>query len=78
MIPRTHGNGRSDMPRPATGKTPVRHIRLGDEIWEPIERAAREDGTTATAIVKAALAEYMAKRARRRRAEQAKGDQTDG
>lgn len=71
MIPRTHNNGRSDMARPSSGgPTPVRHIRLGDEIWEPVERAAKEDGTTATAIVKAALAEYMAKRARLRRPQQ--------
>lgn len=67
MITRTHRNGSSDMPRPKTGVTPVRHIRLGDEIWEQVERAAEEDETTATAIVKTALAEYMAKRARQRR-----------
>jgi len=64
------------MPRPKTGVTPVRHIRLGDEIWEQVERAAAEDNTTATAIVKAALAEYMAKRAKRRRL-QAKERVTD-
>lgn len=66
MIARTHRNGSSDMPRPKTGVTPVRHIRLGDEIWEQVERAAEEDETTATAIVKTALAEYMAKRAKQR------------
>jgi hypothetical protein len=69
MIARTHRNGSSGMPRPKTGVTPVRHIRLGDEIWELVERAAHEDETTATAIVKEALAEYMAKRARQRRAQ---------
>lgn len=72
MITRTHRNGSSDMPRPATGKTPVRHIRLGDEIWEPVQQAASEDGMTATDLVKIALAEYMAKRARQRRAQRAK------
>lgn len=72
MITRTHRNGSSDMPRPKTGETPVRHIRLGDEIWDQVERAAGEDGTTATAIVKVALAEYMAKRARQRRAQKVK------
>lgn len=56
------------MARPRTGTTPVRHLRIGDEIWEQVERAAGEDGTTATAIVKEALADYLAKRARRRRA----------
>lgn len=55
------------MPRPKTGTTPVRHIRLGDEIWDPVVQAAEEDGVTATDIVKTALADYMAKRARQRR-----------
>lgn len=73
MIARTHRNGSSDMPRPATGTTPVRHIRLGDEIWEPVQQAATEDGMTATDVVKVALAEYMAKRARQRRALKTKG-----
>lgn len=54
------------MPRPKTGETPIRHIRLGDEIWEPVELAAREDATTVTAIVKEALRDYIAKRALRR------------
>lgn len=57
---------RSEVPRPATGKTPVRNVRIGDEIWEQVERAADEDGTTVTAIVKAALLEYVAKRAKQR------------
>lgn len=72
MITRTHGNGSSDMPRPKTGETPVRHIRVGDEIWDPVVEAAKEDGMTATDLVKAALAEYMAKRARQRRAQKTK------
>ncbi len=72
MIPRnTHTNGSDDVPRPATGKTPVRNVRIGDEIWEQVERAAEEDSTTATAIVKEALLEYIAKRAKRRRTHKA-------
>lgn len=67
---------RPDVPRPATGKTPVRNVRIGDEIWEQVERAAHEDGTTATAIVKEALLEYVAKRAKQR-ARKAK-EQADG
>lgn len=67
MIARTHRNGRPGMPRPKTGVTPVRHIRIGDEIWEQVERAAEEDSTTATAIVKTALLEHLAKRAKQRR-----------
>ncbi len=74
MIPcNTRATGRSEVPRPATGKTPVRNIRIGDEIWEQVERAAHEDGTTASAIVKEALLEYVAKRAKQR-ARKAKAD----
>lgn len=57
------------MPRPATGHTPRRSIRLGDEIWEQVEYVAALDGTTATGVVKAALMEYIAKRRRQERAE---------
>lgn len=77
MIPRTHENGSLTMPRPRTGETPVRHIRLGDEIWEPVVRAAEEDGTTATEIVKIALAEHMAKRARQKRAQRARREDAE-
>lgn len=56
------------MPRPATGRTPVRHIRIGDEIWEQVVRLADLDQTTATEIVKTALREYIAKRRRQERA----------
>lgn len=67
MIACTHTPGSPSMPRPATGKTPVRHIRIGDEIWEQVERIAGLDGTSATAVVKTALAEYIAKRRRQER-----------
>lgn len=76
MIPVRTKTGGPIVPRPKTGETPVRHMRLGDEIWEQVERAASEDQTTNTAIVKTALMEYMAKRAkqRRRAQEEARND----
>jgi hypothetical protein len=67
---------RPDVPRPATGKTPVRNVRIGDEIWSQIQLAAQEDSTTDTAIVKQALLDYIAKRAKQR-ARKAK-EQADG
>ena len=73
MIPCTHDAGRTAVARPKTGETPIRRVRLGDEIWEQVERAAAEDGTTNTAIVKEALADYFAKRARQRRARRLAG-----
>jgi len=72
MIPCTHTLGRSAMPRPKTGETPVRNVRLGDEIWEQVEWIAGEDGTSNTAVVKEALQEYIAKRRRLYRTQQAK------
>lgn len=77
MIPCTHEPGSTAVARPKTGETPIRRVRLGDEIWEQVERAAREDDTSNTAIVKTALADYMAKRARQRRAQRTKGDDSD-
>lgn len=68
MIPCTHETGRSAVARPKTGQTPIRHVRLGDEIWEQVERAAAEDESNNTAIVRQALLEYFAKRAKQRRA----------
>lgn len=79
MIACTHTTGSTSMPRPATGHTPRRSIRLGDEIWEQVEHVAALDGTTATGVVKAALMEYIAKRRRQERAERvrSKGAETE-
>lgn len=75
MIPCTQKLGSSAVPRPKTGTTPIRHIRLGDEIWEQVEWIASEDGSTNTDVVKTALQEYIAKRRRMHRTQQAKGGQ---
>lgn len=63
MIPCTQEPGRA-VARPRTGETPIRHARIGDEIWEQVERFAEQDGTSNTEIVKTALTEYIAKRRR--------------
>jgi hypothetical protein len=60
------------MPRPATGQTPVRHVRIGDEIWEQVEWIADQDDCTLTDVVKTALTEYIAKRRRQERAKRQK------
>ncbi|MFI6513615.1 hypothetical protein ACIBCT_38930 [Streptosporangium sp. NPDC050855] len=56
------------MARPKTGETPIRHIRIGDEIWDQVEWVAEQDGCTNTDVVKKALGEYIAKRRRQQRA----------
>lgn len=42
------------VPRPATGKTPVRNLRVVDEVWKPALAAARSssDGTITDVIIK--------------------------
>jgi hypothetical protein len=49
----------SDVPRPATGKTPVRNFRIRDAIYAPARRIAKVRGDSLTAIVEKALAAYV-------------------
>lgn len=48
------------MPRPATGETPKRNIRVETDIWEAAQARAAEEKRTMTAVVKAYLARYGA------------------
>ena len=50
------------MPRPRTGETPRRFIRIDDERWSKVRKAAAEDGTTSTEIVKRAIDEHLDRR----------------
>lgn len=55
------------MPRPKTGETPIRHVRIDKETWDRVEQAAEEDGTTSTGVVKRAITEHLNKRDRQKR-----------
>ena len=55
------------MPRPKTGETPIRHVRIDDDRWAKVELAANEDGTTKSDVVKRAIDEHISKRERRKR-----------
>ncbi|MGH3284426.1 MAG: hypothetical protein ACRDPD_07035 [Streptosporangiaceae bacterium] len=46
------------MPRPPTGKTPVRNHRSPDETWLPALAKTVADGTTMTDLINPVLAEY--------------------
>jgi hypothetical protein len=48
------------MPRPATGKTPVRNLRVPDHIWEPALAKAHAEGKTLTEVITAYLRRYIA------------------
>lgn len=43
--------------------TPLRAIRVPDEIWAAVNARAATEGTTSTAVVLAALTAYLADRA---------------
>lgn len=59
MIPWTQRQGRS-VPRPRTGETPIRHVRVADKVWDQIGAIAAEQGRTVTAVVLDALNRYIA------------------
>ncbi|MEU2339943.1 YlcI/YnfO family protein [Streptomyces sp. NPDC013172] len=48
--------------RPATGKTPVRNIRVPDGLWEAAKAKAKAEGRTLTDVIVAALHRYVASR----------------
>jgi len=39
--------------------TPVRHIRISDELWAAVAAAAAADGMTTAAVVNALLRDYI-------------------
>lgn len=47
------------MPRPKTGVTPVRNVRVATELWEAALAKARETGETITAVIVRALDDYV-------------------
>ncbi|MFI5062772.1 MAG: hypothetical protein ACHP9Z_02160 [Streptosporangiales bacterium] len=46
------------MPRPATGKTPLRNLRSPDEVWLPALARAAAEGETVTDVINDRLREY--------------------
>lgn len=55
------------MPRPATGQTPLRNIRISDHVWKAAKERAQERGETVTAVIDAALRRYIAAGEREKR-----------
>lgn len=54
------------VPRPATGKTPLRNIRVADELWKAAQAKAKAEGRTLTAVLVAYLRRYVSTPARKR------------
>ena len=41
--------------------TPLRNVRIPDDVWKAAQAKAERDGTTVTAVVLAALRRYVAR-----------------
>ena len=55
-----------DMPRPPTGRTPVRNLRVVDEVWLPALAKARAEGRTLTDVIVTYLRRYVSTPPRKR------------
>lgn len=60
MISWTQQPGRAVVPRPKTGETPIRHVRVEDSLWGQVSEIAREQGRSVSAVVIDALKRYVA------------------
>jgi len=47
------------VPRPKTGETPIRHVRVEDSLWRQVGEIAREEGRSVSAVVIDALKRYV-------------------
>jgi hypothetical protein len=52
------------MARPKTGVTPVRNIRIGEDLWRAAQVAAADHDETVTAVIERALTDYVKKHKR--------------
>jgi hypothetical protein len=60
MGERTYTWDHGQVPRPATGKTPVRNVRVADEIWKPALAKAKREKRPLTEVIVDCLKEYIA------------------
>ena len=60
MIPWTQQREGGAVPRPKTGETPIRHVRVDDTLWSQLGEIAREQGRSVSAVVLDALRRYVA------------------
>jgi hypothetical protein len=47
------------VPRPKTGVTPVRNVRIAEQLWRDAQAAAALRGETMTAVIERALRRYV-------------------
>lgn len=54
------------MARPATGKTPLRNVRVPDELWTAAMAEAKQEGRSLTDVIVSDLHRYVNRRRRER------------
>lgn len=54
------------MARPATGQTPLRNIRVPDELWSAAMEEAKAEGRSLTDVIVSDLHRYVNRRRRER------------
>ncbi len=59
MNPRKYTCDDRGMPRPPTGKTPVRNLRVPDDLWHAAHAKAQAEGRTLTSVLVAYLKRYI-------------------
>ena len=47
------------VPRPATGKTPLRNVRVAGDLWTAAQKKAKAEGRTMTDVIVAYLRRYV-------------------
>jgi hypothetical protein len=60
MSERTYTWDDRRVPRPATGKTPIRNVRVAEETWTAALARAKREGTTLSAVIVEFLEQYAA------------------
>jgi hypothetical protein len=61
------------MPRPKTGETKGRHVRIPDWLWNAAREKAAAENTTITEVIVRALMRYVGTPPRRRPPEETDG-----
>lgn len=67
MDSRTHTCDDLQVPRPATGETPSRNVRVSNSLWKAAQAKAKAEGRTLTDVIVAYLRRYVSTPPRDRR-----------
>jgi hypothetical protein len=54
------------MARPASGETPIKNVRVPQDLWDAVKEEAAIEGRTITDVINADLHRYVTRRRRER------------